>query len=121
MVFLRALRVSFVLFVSKKALESKVNSIGSGQDNHLHLLQKLPNSFFLQGLKRFFWRIDQFKAVLILKKVLHNTIVPPPWREKGKLRTTLLFFDLASIVWRILTSKSYVTLNPRGRSLSPAG
>jgi len=29
MIFLRALRVSFVLFVTQKAFESKVNSIGS--------------------------------------------------------------------------------------------
>jgi hypothetical protein len=31
MIFLRALRVSFVLFVTQKAFESKVNGIGADQ------------------------------------------------------------------------------------------
>jgi hypothetical protein len=35
MIFLRAFRVSFVLFVTPKAFESKVNSIGSGRAKSL--------------------------------------------------------------------------------------
>jgi len=44
MIFLRALRVSFVLFVTPKAFESKVNSIGDDlvHRNSVHLKNVNP-------------------------------------------------------------------------------
>ncbi len=51
--------------------------VGSGQDKHLHLLQKLPNYSFLHGLKHCSWHLKgRFKPVLILKRYSGDAIVP---------------------------------------------